>query len=462
MRVENRSCIILGAGKGKRMNAGEKVLCEVALKPMLRWVIDAARGAGITELCVVTSGELGAIAEGCETYMQYERLGTGHAVLCARDFFESRGGDILVLCGDAPFVDSDTIQKAWEIHHGGDYDVTVIAAELQDPTGYGRMVRQGGKLCGIVEETDCDDATRAIREINAGAYWFKAGPMLEALGKINNHNAKGEYYLTHAITAIIEDGGSAACYTAPQPEVVLGANTPAQLLQLNEIAKDRIVARHLAEGVRFDSLDGIMIGPDVEIEPGTRILPGCILGGETKIGAGSVIGPNTRLSDTAVGKNCIIDSSQCEDSVIGDGAVIGPFARIRPACDLGSGVKIGNFVEIKNSVIGEGTSVAHLTYVGDADVGRFCNFGCGVVFVNYDGEAKYRTVVKDYAFLGCNTNLIAPVTVGEGAYTAAGVTVTQDVPDGALAMGRVRQQNKPGWAARKLKKYIEKKKNRSG
>lgn len=439
------------------MNAGEKVLCEVAFKPMLRWVIDAARGADITDICVVTSGDLGTVAEDCAIYMQHERLGTGHAVLCAREFFETRGGDILVLCGDAPFVDSGTIRKSWEIHHDGNHDVTIIAAELPDPTGYGRMLRRGGKLYGIVEETDCDDATRAIREINAGAYWFKADRLLEGLGKINNRNAKGEYYLTHAITAIINDGGDAACYTAPQTEVVLGANTPADLLQLNNIAKEHIIARHLAAGVRFDGLDGVIIGPDVEIEPGTRILPGCLLIGNTKIGAGSLIGPNVKLSDTIVGKNCIVNSCQSEDSMIGDGATVGPFVQLRQGSHIGPAAKIGDFVEIKNSTIGEGTSIAHLTYVGDADVGRFCNFGCGVVFANYDGEAKYRTVIKDFAFVGCNTNLIAPVTVGEGAYTAAGVTVTEDVPDAALAMGRVPQLNKLGWGAAKLKKYIEKK-----
>lgn len=456
MGVENRGCIILAAGKGKQIVAGDNVLCEVAGKPILQWVIDAARGAGVAELCLVTSGDLGAAAEGCAIYKQHERLGTGHAVMCARGFFENRDGDILILCGDAPFIDSETIQSAWEFHHDGGYEVTVLTAKVPDPTGYERMVRRDGKFYDIIEACDGDEAARAACEVNAGAYWFKAKSLLAALDTTKKQN--GEYDLSRAVTALIGSGGGAACYTASRPEIVLRANTPADLLLLNNIAKEHITARHLAAGVRFDSLDGVMIGPEVEIEPGARILPGCILSGCTIIGAGSVIGPNTMLANTKVGRNCTINSSQSEDSVVGDGATIGPFARLRPGSKVGPAVKIGNFVEIKNSNIGEGTSVAHLTYIGDADVGRFCNFGCGVVFVNYDGEAKYRTVVKDYAFVGCNTNLIAPVTVGEGAYTAAGVTVTEDVPDGALAMGRARQENKLGWAAEKLQKYVKKKK----
>lgn len=460
MRLKEQRCVILAAGDGKRMNApGSKVLCEVAFKPLLRWVIDAARGAGITEICVVASSDdVKKAAKGCVIAEQNERLGTGHAVMCAKDFLKDCGQNTLVLCGDAPFIDSKTIDDSFEAHEKNGNAVTVISAAVDNPKGYGRILRRNGVLAAIVEERDCTVSTRQITEINSGAYWFKTADLLSSLGSLKNDNAQGEYYLTDAVQILLKSGKNAGRHVARYSDIVLGANTPTDILLLNEIAQKKMINKHLENGVVFISRHGIIIGPDVEIDAGAQILPGTMLSGATKIGSGSVIGPNTILRDTVIGKNSVVNSSQCTESSVGDGATVGPFVQLRANCHIGDRAKIGDFVEIKNSNIGEGTSLAHLTYIGDSDIGSFCNFGCGVVVANYDGDNKYRTVVKDYAFVGCNTNLVPPVTVGEGAYTAAGVTITEDVPDGALAIGRVKQENKLGLGAKKLQKYIEKKK----
>ena len=456
-----KKAVILAAGQGKRMRAAtSKVLCEVTGKPMLLWVIDAARGAGVDEICVVASEKdvmEAAEKAGCCIREQAERLGTGHAVRMAEDFLKEESGDTLVLAGDAPFMDSGTLKQAYEMHVRQGNAVTVISAEIGDPGRYGRIIREGDALKGIVEVADCTDEQKQIREINSGAYWFNTGRLTEALQQIRNDNAQGEYYLTDAVAILIGAGYKAGAYTAASEDVVLGANDPAGLLLLNEIAARRAIDRHLENGVQFRLRDGVIIGPDVVIEAGAVILPGCTLTGKTVIRSGAVIGPNSMVTDSEIGENTHFESSKATEAKVGRDAKIGPYVQLRPNSVIGNKVKIGDFVEIKNSNIGEGTSVAHLTYIGDADVGRHCNFGCGVVFVNYDGEVKNRTTVGNFCFVGCNTNLIAPVTLGDGAYTAAGATVTKDVPAGALAISREALVIKDGWAARKLKKYIEKK-----
>jgi len=459
MGLEKQYCVILAAGEGKRMNSsGSKVLCEVAFKPLLLWVIDAVRCAGMKDICVVASGDdVRQAALGCEIVEQKERLGTGHAVLCAREKFAQRKGSILVLYGDAPFIDAEIIEESYDRHLAEDNDVTVISAIVPDARGYGRIFRSEGSMAAIIEEADCTDEQRRISEINTGAYWFKAQSLSSVLDEIGNSNAQGEYYLTDAVSLLLGEGKRAGCHIAMSSDIALGANTPRDLLMLNRIAKDKVISRLLDEGVRFINTDGICIHPDTVIAPGTTVLPGCILKQGVVVGADCVLGPNTTLSNTKIGQRSVVDSCLCNDSVVGDDVRLGPWVQLRPGSVIGNEAKVGNFVEVKNSSVGTGTSVAHLTYVGDADVGAYCNFGCGTVFVNYDGEQKYRTVVKDYAFIGCNTNLVAPVTVGEGAYTSAGVTVTEDVPDGALAIGRAKQLNKPGWSQKKLEKYIQKK-----
>lgn len=460
MNKKHVNCVILAAGEGKRMfSRSSKVLCEVTHKPMISWVIDAARGADINEICVVVGNkDVEDAAKGCSIAYQEQRLGTGHAVMCATDFLSGHiGEDTLILYGDTPFMDSITIDKSYTLHKESKAVATIISARLEDPTGYGRIVRKAGKIAAIVEQVDTDDATAKIEEINSGAGWFSTRALIEMLGKIENKNAQGEYYLTDVVSILIEEDQNVSVYQADNSEVTLGANSPLDLLNLNDIACQRAIVKHLQNGVHFTSRYGIIIGPDVEIAPGAEILMGSILYGKTSIGRGSIIGPNTLICDSTIGENTELNACQIYEAKVGSNVSAGPFSYFRPNTNISDWVDIGDFVEIKNSNIGEGTAIAHLTYIGDSDVGRFCNFGCGTVTTNYDGENKYRTVVKDYAFIGCNTNLIPPVTVGEKAYTAAGTTITKDVPDGALAINRGDLNMKEGWADKKLQAYVEKK-----
>lgn len=453
--------VILAAGEGKRMKSDmPKVLHEVLFKPMIDWVVDSAKGAGIDGICVVT-GHGGEKVEAhlrgrgvdCEFAVQSEQLGTGHAVKQAADYIErEKPDDVLILCGDAPFVSSGIIKASYFEHKKAENAVTVLSAEAEDPKGYGRIVRNdAGDVVSIVEEKDATPEQRKITEINAGAYWFKTSALLEALSKLDNNNAQGEYYLTDTVSILAGMGLQGGTFCVDM-KYTSGANNRKQLFELNKIARSIIFDKLFDEGVSIVDDSGVLIGPDVKIGPDTTILPGTIIKGSTTIGSGCVIGPNSLIEDCVIADNVVFNASQARRSTIEKGVTIGPFSNIRPDCVIGENVHIGDFVEVKNSHIGVGTKVAHLTYVGDSDVGGGVNFGCGVVTVNYDGTKKSRTTILDNAFIGCNTNLVAPVTVGNGAYTAAGSTITKDVPDGALAVARSRQENIEGWAVKKLGK----------
>ena len=450
------SAILLAAGDGTRMKSKHpKVLCQVAGKPMIAWVLDACGAAGVGDLCVVLGAGADEVRpllpERAAVAMQTERRGTGHAVMQCIPFLEAHRADtILLVYGDVPFLDPAMLREAHAAHLSSGAAATVLTATLPDPTGYGRIVRDAaGEFAAIVEELDADEATRAIGEINSGIYLFAAGALLEVLPSLTPQNQKGEYYITDAIGLLRAAGRPVRTFRAPV-ETTLGANDRAGLLRLSDIAYDRIRRRHLANGVEIVSSDGVLIGPDVEIGRDTRILPGTILRGHTRIGEDCVLGPNSLIEDSEIGDGCTVNATQIYQSVLEAGVKIGPFSHVRPNSRLCAGAKIGDFVEIKNSTVGEKTAVAHLTYVGDSDVGARVNFGCGVVTVNYDGVKKYRTTIGDDVFIGCNTNLIAPVSLGYGAYTAAGSTITRDVPAGALAIERGELRLKAGWAARKL------------
>ena len=449
------AAVVLAAGDGKRMkSAKQKVTCCVLSKPMLSWVLDACKNTGIDlqNCCVVVSEDRKEVDEllpnEISTAVQSERLGTGHAVMCATDFLKlskSRGvKDVAVLCGDSPFIDSGSLLSALTLHREEQNSVTVITADCNEPASYGRIVRNGGRLEKIVEFADATKEEKEITEINSGVYWFNIDFLLEYLPELKNANSQNEYYITDMIApaSIDKKGGAFVC---ENPNIVLGANDRISLSKLNHIARDAILDKLRGMGADIPLNDGIIIGPDVTIGRDTTILPGCMITGDVKIGEGCVIGPNTRIIDCEIGNGSIIESSRLEKSKIGSNVRIGPFAQIRPNCTVADKVKIGNFVEVKNSVIGEKTSLAHLTYIGDSDFGGSVNVGCGVVTVNYDGRGKYRTVVEDGAFIGCNTNLIAPVKVGAGAYVAAATTVTEDVSSESLAIGRVKQSVKEGW-----------------
>lgn len=450
--------VILAGGHGKRMKADiPKPMLEILDVPMLGWVTRACEDADVSDICVITGYKAEYIEHYLngkyETALQSERLGTGHAVMQAEKFLKKdTSGNTLVLCGDAPFMDAETIKDALELHNAHNNSVTVITAELENPYGYGRIIRsEKDGIAEIVEEKDATFAQKKIKEVNSGAYWFKTADLLEFLSQLAPQNAQGEYYLTDTISIAISSGKRAGVYLTENTDVILGANTRKDILNLRENARQKILEKHMDGGVDFISTDGVIIGMDVEIEPATVIQPGTILKGRTKIGSHSKIGPNCLIDNTVIGQHCKLNAVQAYDSVIEDNVKIGPFVHIRPNSHIKSGVKIGDFVEVKNSVVGEQTSIAHLTYVGDSDVGKKVNFGCGTVTVNYDGISKERCVIGDSCFIGCNTNLIAPVKLGNGVYTAAGSTITKDVPDYALAVERGQMKVKEGYSLRKLK-----------
>ncbi len=455
--------IILAGGEGTRMHSAKpKVMAEILFRPMIDRVLDAAKGAGVDDVCVVT----GYKAEILEKHLegravcvhQAERLGTGHAVMQALPYVRENGFDnVLILNGDAPFIDSDTIREALSYHLTRGFVQTVISAKIDEPYGYGRIIRdKNGDFTAIIEEASADKETKKINEINSGAMWFQAAALVDLLSRVTNDNSKGEYYLTDTVGIAVGEKRPVGAFTAKNADAVLGANTRVQLMELNELLRHKILEKLMLAGVSIPCTDGVIVDPDAEIGADTVILPGTIIKEGCVIGENCVVGPNTVLYKTKVGSGVTLNQVQAEEAEVADDANLGPFVHLRPNARVGAHVHCGNFVEIKNSTLGEHTAVSHLTYVGDSDVGKGVNFGCGVVTVNFNGKTKNRCVIGDDAFIGCNTNLIAPVSVGDRAYTAAGSTIDRDVPDDALAIARSRQENKERWVI-KRKPYREKK-----
>lgn len=454
-----KCAIILAGGKGTRMKSDSpKVMCEVLFEPMLYYVVRAVREAGCEDICVVTGYKhevleeyVKTLGDDIKTVLQNPQLGTGHAVMTAREFVEAHADDeILILNGDGPLMDKATIDAAYDYHKKNDNSITLISALVDDTKGIGHIKRdENGTLLCIVEDKDADEEEKKINESNAGTYWFKGKSLLYALYNITNNNAQNEYYLTDSLEILIKKGENAGAYVCDDCEATLGANDRKQLNTLNNIMRRNINDALMLSGVDIPCTDGVMIGVDVEIGVGTTILPNTIIIGKTKIGSGCTIGPNTYIKDGVVGNNVILDNVKLLDSEVEDDVDCGPFVKVRAGSKLCKGVHIGNFVEVKNSVMGEGTKCAHLTYVGDSDVGKNVNFGCGTVTVNYDGTNKHRCKIGEHAFIGCNTNLIAPVEIGDFAFTAAGSTITDDVPENALSVARAKQVNKEGWVTRK-------------
>lgn len=456
--MENTCAIILAAGDGKRMGSkSSKVLCQVLFKPMLSWVMENCAGAGVRDICVVvgkgSQDVENAVGSRAVTAVQQERRGTGHAVLCAKEFLQKHiDRDVLVLYGDAPFQFPQVIEGAYRLHKAEDNAVTVVSATVDDPFGYGRIVRDNKGVSGIVEQKDANDAEEGIREINAGAYWFKAQSLLDALGQITPANAQGELYLTDTLRILRKGGQRVNAYDAGDKRVVLGANSRRQLNNLNEIARQMVFEELWEQGVDIPVTDGVIISREATIGKDTQILPGTQIKGCCVIGESCIIGPNSVLDNATIGDSSQIKASWVTDSVLEQDVQIGPFSQVRPNCHIAAGVRVGDFVEIKNSNVGAGTHASHLTYIGDTDCGSRVNFGCGVVTVNYNGVSKNRTTIGDDCFIGCNTNLVAPVKIGSGAYTAAGSTVTVDVPEDALCIARAREVIKEGRATSFRKK----------
>lgn len=446
--------VILAAGAGTRMKSNTaKVMHKICGQTLLAYVIDAAKKAGSGEIIAVLGHQADQVRESVKDVafvLQEQQLGTGHAVMQARPLLEGRNGTALILYGDTPLITGETLQKAYEAHLNSHNQVTVITASVPDPTGYGRIIRdQEGRIRAIVEHKDATEEQKAIHEINSGMYFFEIPALLKALERLNNANSQGEYYLTDTIGGILSDGGKAGAFLIDDCTEILGVNDRFQLAEAERIMRDRIIRAHMENGVSFILPETSVIGPHVEIGRDTIIYPGTILEDDTRIGEGCVIGPYTRIVSSTVANEVHIMNSVILESEIGTKTKVGPFAYMRPGSKIGSNVKIGDFVEVKKSEIGDNTKVSHLTYIGDAQVGKNVNMGCGVVVVNYDGVKKHKTVVGDYAFVGCNVNLVSPVEVKDHAYIAAGSTITDEVPEYALAIARSRQTIISDWVKKK-------------
>lgn len=462
----NRYGIVLAAGQGKRMKSKlYKVLHKVCGKPMVGHVTDALAEAEIQHTYVVVGHGAEAVqqylGERVQYVMQQEQLGTGHAVLQAAPLLAEQAGTTVIVCGDTPLIRGETIRRMVELHEESGAAATIMTAVIEDPTGYGRIIRGAdGSVARIVEHKDCDEEEAAVREINAGTYVFDNRKLFAALSRVTNDNAQGEYYLTDVFRILSEEQERILAYPIEDITETIGVNDRIALAEAERHMRERINREHMQGGVTIIDPAHTYIESGVTIGADTVLLPGTILRSGTIIGEDCVIGPQAEIAASKIGSGVAIRYAVLEQAVVGDGTTVGPFAYLRPGAEIGSGVKIGDFVEIKNSVIGNGSKVPHLSYVGDADVGERVNIGCGVITANYDGFNKNRTTIKDDAFIGSNSNLIAPVTVGEGAYIVAGSTITQDVPDDAMAIARERQTNKEGYASR-IKARMKSKKRES-
>jgi bifunctional UDP-N-acetylglucosamine pyrophosphorylase/glucosamine-1-phosphate N-acetyltransferase len=441
--------IILAAGKGVRMKSKlPKVLHPVCGKPMLLWVIDTVQDLS-EHVCVVLGHSAEQIRQvlppHVEVRIQKEQLGTAHAVMSAQDFIDPND-DVMVLYGDMPLVKKETLMKVVDQHKNDENYVTIISTTMADPTGYGRIVRDPvGRFLKIVEETEASDQEKMIKEINTGIYVFKGRALLETLPKIKPDNAKGEYYLTDTVCLLEKVG----IHRVDDSNQFLGVNDRVQLALAQKLKQREILERLMLGGVTVVDPGSTYVEADVEVGCDTVLYPMTFLLGKTKIGEQCVIGPMTRIENCTVGNRVRIISSDCVGATIEDDVSVGPFARLREGTVLKSNVKIGNFVEVKNSKIGSRSKAQHLTYLGDATVGEDVNIGAGTITCNFDGKRKNPTFIEDEAFIGSNSCLIAPVRIGRGAFVAAGSVITEDVPEWSLAIARSRQTVKPGWVIKK-------------
>lgn len=443
--------VILAAGMGTRMKSKmPKVLHKVCGKPLSKWVIDASKAAGADNVCAVVGHKAETVKEVlgdvCEFALQAEQKGTGHAVMQAIDVIKNSKGEVVILNGDTPLITAETINKAIEYHKNNGNQATVITAILDDATGYGRIVRDNdGSVLKIVEQKDASEEEKKINEVNSGMYVFDAQSLVYALDKITPNNAQGEYYLTDTLEILLSASKKIGGYAISDNDEIRGINDRVQLNEAEKIMQKRINEYHMRNGVTMRNPESVYIEDGVEIGNDTEICQNVTIKSGTKIGSDCVIGSGSMLDRAVIHDGVDVLSSVILESEVDEGTHVGPFAYIRPNCHVGKEVKVGDFVELKNSNIDDGTKISHLTYIGDSDVGKRVNFGCGTVTCNYDGKKKYRTTIGDDCFVGCNTNFVSPINVGDGVYIAAGSTITEDIPENSLSIARARQVNKEGW-----------------
>jgi len=441
--------VILAAGEGTRMKAKySKVLHTILGKPIVNYVVDAYREAGCDEIIIVAGDNMSQLEEkieGVSFALQAERRGTGHAIMCATDYIED-GDKVLIAYGDGPLIKAETVKKIIASHEESGAVATLVSCIFDDPTGYGRIIREGGSFLCSVEQRDATEEQRLVKEINTGLACYDGNMLKKALGLLKCDNSQNEYYATD-LPAILKDEGQAVnIYTGDDPLDFYGINDKLQLATATEIIKKRVNEALMLSGVMLWDANNTYISPDVRIGMGTCILPGTIIEGNCEIGEDCEIGPNTTIKNSKIGNGCSIINSVLNEAQVHNKVNIGPFAYLRPGAVLMDGVKIGDFVEVKKSVIGKGSKASHLAYIGDAEIGENVNFGCGAITVNYDGKNKFKTIIKDNGFVGSNASLVAPVTVEKGGYVTAGSTITDNVPENSLTFGRARQVNKEGRA----------------
>jgi bifunctional UDP-N-acetylglucosamine pyrophosphorylase/glucosamine-1-phosphate N-acetyltransferase len=459
--------IVLAAGQGKRMKSKlYKVLHPVAGKPMVGHVVDTLKQIDVTRTMVI----VGFGAEAVQSYLgdqveyalQEKQCGTGHAVLQAKDLLGDEDGMTVVICGDTPLISDVTLKNTIELHQRSGASATILTAKLDEPQGYGRVIRgEDGRVARIVEQKDCNSEEAAVQEINTGTYIFDNRKLFKALGSVTNNNAQNEYYLTDVVGILTSAGETVQGYCMADAAESIGVNDRVALAEAERLFKVRINREHMLNGVTIVDPANTYIERDVVIGADTVLLPGTILRGKTIIGEQCTIGPQTEIIDSVVKDDVTIKQSVLQEAYVDNEASVGPFAYLRPGADIGKQVKIGDFVEIKNAKLGDGSKVSHLSYVGDAIVGTNVNIGCGAITVNYDGFNKNLTEIGNDAFVGSNVNLIAPVKIGNGAYVVAGSTITHAVNDGDLAIARERQTNKPGYADKIKGRMKAKKENKA-
>ncbi|OIU71622.1 bifunctional UDP-N-acetylglucosamine diphosphorylase/glucosamine-1-phosphate N-acetyltransferase GlmU [Rossellomorea aquimaris] len=449
--MTKRYAVILAAGQGTRMKSKlYKVLHPVCGKPMVEHVVDQITTLNIEKTVTIIGHGAELVKshlEGKSDFaLQEEQLGTAHAVMQSEDVLGNLEGTTLVVCGDTPLIKAETMESLVKHHEEQGAKATILTGYTEAPDGYGRIIRsQSGLVERIVEHKDASQEERQVKEINTGTYCFDNKALFNTLKKVSNDNVQGEYYLPDVIEILQKEGEVVSAYQTSDFDETLGVNDRVALSQAEATMKKRINEQHMRNGVTIQDPVNTYIDAGVSIGRDTIIMPGTVIKGNSSIGEDSLIGPNTEVKDSTIGDRTVVKQSVAHDSSIGSDVQIGPFAHIRPDSSIGDEVKIGNFVEIKKASFGKGSKASHLSYIGDAEVGSDVNIGCGSITVNYDGKNKHLTTIEDGVFVGCNSNLVAPVKVGKGAYIAAGSTITEDVPGESLSIARARQVNKENY-----------------